>query len=211
MTMTPISDRIYPVLAIALLSLTGCAGGGMGTLGNVLGGVLGGGGAGGAQQGEVLVEVQGVDTQQQAIQVRTEQGETGAVLFDQNTVVVYREQQYPVTALERGDVAVMQLQQVDQNRLYTPRVDVRQSVQERTGQTSSGGGQLLQASGRVGQIDHQRNSFELQTQQGIYTVFLPQNAGAGTLEYFHRLQTGSNVSVEGTPTGADGITLRRFL
>ena len=189
---------------------TGCAGGS--TLGNVLGGVLGGGGGGGgAQQGEVLVEIQGVDTRQQAIQVRTEQGETGAVLFDENTVVVYQQQQYPVTALERGDVAVMQLQQVDQNRLYTPRVDVRQSVQERTGQTSPGAGGLLQLSGQVGQIDHQRNTFELRTQQGVYTVILPENPGAGMLDYFHRLRTGSNVSVEGTARGADGLTLRRFV
>lgn len=187
----------------------GCAGGS--TLGNVLGGVLGGGGGGGAQQGEVLVEIQGVDTRQQAIQVRTEQGETGAVLFDENTVVVYQQQQYPVTALERGDVAVMQLQQVDQNRLYTPRVDVRQSVQERTGQTSPGAGGLLQLSGQVGQIDHQRNTFELRTQQGVYTVILPENPGAGMLDYFHRLRTGSNVSVEGTARGADGLTLRRFV
>lgn len=205
--MRPKSYRTFPVLTVAMLSMAGCAGGG--TLGNVLGGVLGG--AGGAQQGEVLVEVQGVDTQQQAIQVRTEQGETGAVLFDQNTVVVYQQQQYPVTALERGDVALMQLQQLQDNRLYTPRVDVQQSVQERTGQASPGSGSVFQRSGRVGQIDHQRNTFELQTEQGIYTVFLPQNPGAGMLEYFHTLRTGSNVSVEGTLTGADGITLRRFL
>ena len=194
-----------------LLLLPGCAGGGMGTLGNVLGGVLGTGGGGGGQQ-QVLVEVQGVDTRQQAIQVRTEQGETGAVLFDQNTVVIYQEQQYPVTALERGDVVVMQLQQVDQNRLYTPRVDVQQSVQERTGQAASGStGQRYQLSGQVGQIDHQRGSFELRTQQGIYTVFIPQNAGAATNDYFHRLRTGATVSVEGTRTGADGINLYRFL
>src|SRR5690606_28743389 len=141
----------------------------------------GGGGGGGAQQGQVLVEVQGVDARQQAIQVRTEQGESGAVLFDENTVVIYQQQQYPVTALERGDVALMQLQQVDQNRLYTPRVDVQQSVQERTGQTSSGNG-LSQLSGEVGQIDQDRRTFELRTQQGVYTVILPENVGAGTLE-----------------------------
>lgn len=206
--MRPARYRLIPALAVAAVSLSGCAGGN--TLGNVLGGVLGGGGGGGQQQ-QVLVEVQGVDAQRQAIQVRTEQGESGVVLFDQNTVVVYQQQQYQVTALERGDVALVQLQQVDQNRLYTPRIDVQQSVQERTGQAAPGSSAQLQLSGRVGQIDHQRRSFELQTQQGIFTVFLPENAGAGTVEYYQRLSTGNSVSVEGTRTGADGLVLRRFL
>lgn len=206
--MSPIIGKLGPVLAIGALSVTGCAGGA--GLGNVLGGVLGGGG-GGAQQGEVLVEVQGVDTRQQAIQVRTEQGETGAVLFDENTVVVYRQEQYPVTALERGDVAVMQIQQIDQNRLYTPRVDVQQSVQERTGQVTPGAGQLRQLTGEVGQVDNQRQRFELRTADGIYTIILPENPGAGMLDYFNRLRTGTDVTVEGVPFGADGLTLRRFI
>jgi hypothetical protein len=194
-----------------LVSLPACAGGGLGALGDILGGVLAPAG-GGAQQGQVLVEVQGVDTRQQAIHVRTERGETGAVLFDQNTVVVYQQQQYPVTALERGDVATMQVQQIDQNRLYTPRIDVQQSVQERTGQATSGAtAQLRQFTGRVGQIDHQRNFFELQTQEGTYTVVLPSSPGAATTDYFHRLRTGASVSVEGALTGTDRIDLHRFL
>ena len=120
-------------LTVALATMPACSGNSLGNLGNILGGVLGGPQSGSAQQGEVLAEVQSVDTGQQAIYIRTEQGESGAVLFDRNTVVVYRQQQYPVTALERGDVVAMQLQRVDQQRLYTPRIDVRQSVQERTG------------------------------------------------------------------------------
>jgi hypothetical protein len=55
------------------------------------------------------------------------------VLYDQQTVVVYRQQQYPVTALERGDVVNLQLLQTGQNDVYVSRVDVVQSVQERTG------------------------------------------------------------------------------
>src|SRR5690606_37826322 len=114
-------------------------------------------GAGGtAQQGELRVQIEGVNAQQQAIQVRTDQGQTGTVLYDQNTVVVYRQQQYPATALERGDIAVMQVQQIDQNRIYASRIDVQQSVQERTGGQTQQGGQMLQMSGRVGQVDHQR-------------------------------------------------------
>lgn len=120
-------------LTVALATMPACSGNSLGNLGNILGGALGGSPSGSSQQqGEVLAEVQSVDTRQQAIHIRTEQGESGAVLFDRNTVVVYRQQQYPVTALERGDIVEMQLQRVDQQRLYTSRIDVRQSVQERT-------------------------------------------------------------------------------
>lgn len=195
-----------------MMTLPACAGNELGALGDVLGGVLNpAGGAGGAQQGEVLVEVESVNTQQRSIQVRTDQGERGAVLYDESTVVVYQQQQYPVTALERGDVALMQIQQIDQNRIYASRIDVQQSVQERDGQAQQGSGQLIQMSGRVGVVDHQRGFFDLQTQQGTYTVFVPSSAGAANTEYFHRLQTGSSVTVEGTLTDTSRLNLHRFI
>jgi hypothetical protein len=202
--------RCRTVIAAALWFsiLTGCAGANLGALGDVLGGVLGGG-AGQQQQQQLVVEVQGVNAQQQTIQVRTQEGQTGAVLFDQNTVVVYRQQQYPVTALERGDVATMQVQQIDQNRVYASRIDVQQSVQDRGGQ--SGVGQLTRISGRVGQIDRQRGLFELQAQQGTFTVVLPANAGAANTEYFQRLRSGQNVGVEGTIVGTGRLDLYRFI
>ena len=128
------------VLLVGLAVLPGCAGGGMGGmggLGDILGSVLGGGA--GQQQGQqgqtqqVQAEVQQLDTQRQRISIRTAQGQTGSVLYDQRTVVVYRQQQYPVTALERGDIINMQLMQAGQNDVYVARVDVVQSIQERQG------------------------------------------------------------------------------
>jgi hypothetical protein len=205
-------QRCRTVIAAAMgfSILTGCAGANLGALGDVLGGVLGGGaGQQQQQQQQLVVEVQGVNAQQQTIQVRTQEGQTGAVLFDQNTVVVYRQQQYPVTALERGDVATMQVQQIDQNRVYASRIDVQQSVQDRGGQ--SGVGQLTRISGRVGQIDRQRGLFELQAQQGTFTVVLPANAGAANTEYFQRLRSGQNVGVEGTIVGTGRLDLYRFI
>lgn len=130
-------------LIVGLAVLPGCAGGGMGgmgglggILGSVLGGVMGGGqgGQGGQQQSQqVQAEIQEVDTRNSRMSIRTQQGQGGWVRFDQQTVVVYRQQQYPVTALERGDVVNLQLQQLSQNEVYVSRVDVVQSVQERQG------------------------------------------------------------------------------
>lgn len=110
--------------------------GGMGGIGDILGTVLGGamGGQGGRQQGQqVQAEIQEVDARNSRVAIRTQQGQGGWVRFDQQTVVVYRQQQYPVTALERGDLVNLQLQQLSQNDVYVSRVDVVQSVQERQG------------------------------------------------------------------------------
>ncbi|HEX6372369.1 MAG TPA: hypothetical protein VF006_25845 [Longimicrobium sp.] len=209
------SIRHLAAAAFTVMALTGCAGTNLGQLGEILGGAMGGVGGAGQQQGQVVVEVQGVDTRQQVIQVRTQEGQQGNVMFDQNTVVTYQNQQYPVTALERGDVVAMQLQQGQQGQTYVSRIDVQQSVQERTGQggtgTVGGSGQMQQVSGRVGQIDHTRGTFQLQTQQGTFVVSLPYNPGNATTDYFNRLRTGDTVRLEGTVTGQGRLELYRFI
>jgi hypothetical protein len=205
--------RHLAAAAFTAVALSGCAGTNLGALGDILGGAMGGAGQQG-QQGQMVVEVQGVDARQQVIAVRTQQGQQGNVLFDQNTVVTYQNQQYPVTALERGDVVAMQVQQTQQGTPYASRIDVQQSVQERTGQQTSGGsmgGQYQQMYGRVGQIDHNRGMFQLQTQQGTYVVEIPYNPGAATDDYFRRLRQGNTVRLEGTMIGNGRVQLYRFL
>ncbi|HEU0078166.1 MAG TPA: hypothetical protein VFQ76_10985, partial [Longimicrobiaceae bacterium] len=130
MTMKRHSIRQLVVMGFTGMALSGCAGTNLGALGDILGGAMGGAG-GQPGQGQMVVEVQGVDTRQQVISVRTQQGQQGNVLFDQNTIVTYQNQQYPVTALERGDVVAMQVQQTQQGQPYVSRIDVQQSVQER--------------------------------------------------------------------------------
>lgn len=191
----------------AVLSMTGCAGGALGGLGDILEGVLGQPGPGG--QGQAEVEILGVNTQQQAIQVRTRDGQTGGVRYDQNTVVTYRQQQYPVTALERGDIAVMTVQEV-QGGLYVSRVDVTQSVQERTG-TGTAPGNLLQLAGHVTQIEHSLGTFVMQTQQGSVIVSLPYNASQATINYYNQLRVGHDVRVEASMVSTGRAELFRFL
>lgn len=192
----------------ALFSLSACGA----SLGEILNAGATPGGA--AQQSQLTAEVQQVDTRRQEIVLRTQDGRTGSVLFDQNTVVVYRQQRYPVTALERGDVVAAQLQQTSQNALYASRIDVRQSVQERTGQGSpadAGSGQRQQFVGQVGEIDSQRGLFQLHLQfGGTAVVSLPPNAPSASVERFRRLRRGEIVRIEGTPRSSDRIELARF-
>jgi hypothetical protein len=210
--------RQIAAAAVAVFTLTGCAGTNLGQIGEILGGAMGGG-AGQGQNGQVLAEVTNVDTRQQVIQLRTQQGQTGNVMFDQNTTVTYQNQQYPVTALERGDVAYFQLQQTQQGATYVSRIDVQQSVQERNGQTTgtNNGGtyggqqQVQQFYGTVGRIDYNQGWFELRTQQGTATVTLPYNAGDAQSDYFRRLRTGQSVRLEGSLLGNGRVELYRFM
>jgi hypothetical protein len=203
-------SRIHGALAAACLIATAGCSAGLGNLGG-LGDILGGG-TSGSQQGQVTAEVQQVDTRQQRVYVRTQSGQSEAVMYDRNTQVVYQQQQYPVTALEQGDVVTMQLQQDPQGNLYAGRIDVEQSVQERTGQGSVGSNGFEQLAGRVGQVNYQQGLFQLQSQYGgTVTVSLPYNAPQATVQYFQRLRTGDSVRLEGTPLGSGRVELYRFL
>ena len=195
---------------LAVLAAPGCAGGNLGALGDILAGAAGLPGGGG-QQGQVVAEVQGVDTRQQLIQVRTQDGRSGALLYDQNTVVVYQQRQYQVTNLERGDVVAIQVQQTGQGGAYASRIDVQQSVQERSGRSGDAGGQRRQSSGRVRQVDHQRGWVMLEdTYGGRVTVTLPYNPGSTTVTQFNRLRAGDSVRFEGTQLATDRVELHRF-
>ncbi|HEX2190005.1 MAG TPA: hypothetical protein VHG51_13955 [Longimicrobiaceae bacterium] len=203
--------RRAAVLVLALAA-SACAGGNLGGLGDILAGAAGLPGSGG-QQDQVVAEIQGLDTGRQLIQVRTQDGRTGSLLYDQNTVVVYQQRQYQVTNLERGDVVAIQVRQDTRGNAYASRIDVQQSVQERTGQSTGGvNGGVQELTGRVGQIDHQRGWFQLQTAYGgTVTVTLPYNPGSTTLSRFNRLRSGDTVRLQGTPVGNGRVELYRFV
>jgi hypothetical protein len=192
------------VAPAAILGMTACGTvGTLGTVADVLGGVLGQPAAGG--QAQVAVEILGVNAQQQTLQVATQDGRSGNVRYDGNTVVVYRQQQYPVTALERGDLATITVQDV-QGATYVSRVDVQQSARERTGT-----GAVVQLGGRVTQIDQNSGAMVLQTSGGNVTVHLAVNAPQATVNYFRQLRVGHQVQLEATMISSTRAEIHRFL
>ena len=191
------------------IALGACAGGGAGGLGEILGTVLGGGAGAGGGTGELVVEVQGVDQRNQQIEVLTEDGQRGPIEYDTNTRVVYQQQEYPVTALEQGDVVQMRIRQLAEGRYYTDYIVVQQSAQER-GASSGGSGSLVQVTGTVRAIDVQRGTFTLQTSQSTVTVALPYNPSSQTVNTFENLDSGDRVTVEGYLVANNRIELVRF-
>jgi cold shock CspA family protein len=204
------------VALAAMLSATGCAQ--AGALGEILGGVMGpqGQGQGQGQGGQVVGEIQGIDARQGVMQIRTQNGQTGNVRFDQNTRVVYQQREYAVTALERGDVVAFQVQQDQRGNAYTSYIQVQQSVQDRTGQNTQqqgtyGNNGVQRFAGTVGYIDTQRGSFELRTQNGSAQVALPYGASAQDAQRFRALRSGQSVTLDGQMVAQGRIDLVRFI
>ena len=198
----------------AMLSTTACSQ--AGAIGDILGGVLAPQGQGQGQgASQVTGEIVGVDANQQVMQIRTQQGQTGNVRFDQNTRVVYQQREYPVTALERGDVVTLQIQQDQRGAAYTSYVQVQQSVQDRGG-TSSGGtynggsSSVQRFAGTVTSLDTQRGTFVLRTQQGNAQVVLPYNLSNSDRQRFQSLRNGQNVTLDGRMAAQGRIDLERF-
>jgi|GEM_PF-363921 len=202
------------------VAITGCSQ--LGGLENVLGGVLGPQ-AGSANASEVYGVVRGVDTQRQLIQIQTQNGQTGNIYFDQNTRVVYQNQQYPVTALEQGDQIGLRLQQGQNGQYYTDYITVTQSVQETNGgynnNTNNGGYNNggygtttgnTQVEGRVSWVDAQRGQFGLTTSQGNLTVVMPYQTAAAEANRFRNLRNNEYVRVQGRLVANGRLELTRF-
>ena len=81
--------------AVLFMAATACSNNS--NLGDILGGVLGGGGS------QVSGTVAGVNTRLQQIGIQQTNGQTVTVGYDNNTKVVYQNQNYPVSSLEYGD------------------------------------------------------------------------------------------------------------
>ena len=199
------------IFAGALVVLTGCAGG-LGGLGDILGGA-GGGGTGGT--GEVTAEIRAVDQRSQQIQVRTQDGRTGAIGYDQRTRVIYQQQEYPVSALEPGDVVTLRVQQDTRGNAYTDYIVVRQNVRDVAGRGNTGGvygTQLQRIDGTVLAVDQNRGAFQLRLRNGqTVVVTLPYNPRASERDRFQQLRRDQFVSVEGRFLGQDRFELERFL
>ena len=137
--------------ALILASVGACAG----NLGNILGGVLGNGGGSSQLSGTI----RGVDSRYQQISIQTNGGQTVPVSYDNQTQVVYQNQNYSPTALEYGDQVTARIQ-ASGNSYYTDYVQVDRSVSGNGSGTVFSNVQLWQ--GTVRQVDR-RNGYSLST------------------------------------------------
>lgn len=197
-------QRIQRGAAAALIvaSLGACAGN---SLGNILGSVLGGGAQSGSSQ--LTGTVRGVDTRSQQITIQQSNGQTVAVSYDNQTKVVYQNQNYPPTSLENGDQVTARVQ-ANGNSYYTDYVQVDQSVRGNTSGSSSNV-QLLQ--GTVRQIDRANGLFTVDINNyNTLTVSLPYNLSNNDINRFNSLRAGDFVRFYGTFLTSSRVELRQF-
>ena len=187
--------------ALMLVSVGACAG----QLGNVLGGVLGGGGN--AQSGQLSGTIRSVDSRSQQISIQSG-GQTVPVSYDNQTQVVYQNQNYSPTSLEYGDRVTARIQ-ASGNSYYTDYVQVDQSVNGASTGTVSGNVQLLQ--GTVRQVDRRNGLFTIDMNNyNTLTVTLPYNVSSNDLNRFNNLRSGEQVRFYGTFVNNAQIQLRNF-
>lgn len=195
-------NRMKQVAAATLMVMTAgaCAGN---QLGNILGGVLGGG----AQASQLSGTIRGVDTRAQQIAIQQSNGETVPVSYDNQTQVVYQNQNYSPTALENGDRVTARIQ-ANGSQYYTDYVQVDQSVNSSVG-SSNANVQLLQ--GTVRQVDLRNGLFTVDVNNNAtLTVTMPYNPSSSDVNRFNGLRSGDFVRFYGTYLSSSQVQLRQF-
>jgi exosome complex RNA-binding protein Csl4 len=188
-------------MACLLVASAGCS-----QLGSILQGA--GGGAGSPQGNQLSGYVEGVDTRTQQIAIQTSGGQRVMLLFDNQTSVVYQNQNYPVTALERGDQVTARVQSTSNGAYYTDLIQVDQSVSSSSSGTASGNVQTLQ--GTVGQIDRSNGAFRLDGNNASVIVSLPYNVRQSDVNTFNNLRVGDRVRFYGVFLNNSRVELRQF-
>lgn len=187
--------------ALIMASLSACAG----NLGNVLGSVLGGGTG---QSNQLSGTIRGVDSRSQQISIQASNGQTVPVAYDNQTQVVFQNQNYSPTALEYGDRVTARVQ-ANGNSYYTDYIQVDQSVSGSGSATTSGNVQLLQ--GTVRQIDRQNGVFTMDMNgSNTLTVTLPNNVTTSDVNRFNSLRSGDFVRFYGAYLNNAQVQLRNF-
>ncbi|TMA57021.1 MAG: hypothetical protein E6J73_20020 [Deltaproteobacteria bacterium] len=195
-----LASRLFVFLSLTALALTSC---------HELGHVDGLGNYGGAG-GDVVGEVEYVDTRAREIEIRTDSGRTSVLRYDDRTQVVYQQRNYSVASLEPGDYIAARVQQDRDGRDYTNTITVRESVQDRGNQR--GGGRLDRTEGRIEYVDQRRGTFELRDQRNrLIIVSVAFNAPGPVIDQFNRLRNGDYVRIEGKSVSSDRFELANFM
>lgn len=194
---------LFGVLSLAILAATGC---------NELSQIGGLGDYGVLGNSDVVGEVEDVDSRAREIEIRTDSGRTAIVRYDDQTQVIYRQRNYSVANLERGDYVAARVQRDRDGRDFADTITVRESVQERSGSGRQTQSRVDRLEGRVEDVDPRRGTFDLRDSRNrVITVSVAFNAPRSVKDRFDRLRSGDYVRIEGRAAGSDRFDLENFL
>lgn len=193
---------------VMMLAVAGACSG-TGGLGSILGSVLGGGGGANSANAQVSGTVRGIDSRNQQIAIQQQNGQTVTIAYDQNTQVVYQNQNYQVANLENGDQVTLRIQQLQNGGYYTDMVQVDQSARG-SGSVSSQGN-TVSLEGTVRGIDQRQGLFGVNLQDGrVLTVSLPNQLSRADVQRFQSLRNGEYVRFSAVYLSNDRVELRQF-
>ena len=201
--MTAISNKArLGIAALAFASLAGCSQ--ASGLGEILGGVLGQGNGG----SQVSGTIQRVDSRYQQITLNQSNGQQVAVAYDQNTKVVFNNQQYSAASLEYGDRVTARIQQTQNGSYYTDYVQVDQPV---NGSTTGNNANVQTLQGVVRGVDTQNGFFQLDLNNSVaVSVYMPYNPTSTDVQRFRNLRVGDVVRFTGVYMNNSRVELRQF-
>ena len=187
--------------AVAIVFATSACSSG---LGNILGSVLGGGGQG-QQSNQLSGTVRGIDANRQQLTIQQSNGQSVAILYDNQTRVVYQNQTYSVGNLEYGDQVTASIRQAQNGAYYTDYVQVDRSVS-----SSASSGNVQQIQGNVRQVDSRNGVFTVVSGNNLLTVSLPYNPRSTDVNRFQSLRSGDYVRFYGVFLSNSRVELRQF-
>ena len=153
--------------------------------------------------------VLGIDQSRQQLGIQLQDGQQVALLYDQQTQVVYQNQNYPVTALEWGDEVTARVPGSGNNSNYTDLITVTRSVGNSG--TGTGSENIQTFEGTVRSIDRNTGVFTINSNnQGLLTVSMPYNPRQNDATRFNNLRTGDFVRIYGVMLNNSRVELRQF-
>ena len=188
--------------AVLFMAATACSNNS--NLGDILGGVLGGGGS------QVSGTVAGVNTRLQQIGIQQTNGQTVTVGYDNNTKVVYQNQNYPVSSLEYGDQVTARVASNSntQSGYYADLIQVDRSV---SGTGTGTSGNVQQFEGTIRSVDRTNGYFSISSNNyGTLTISMPYNPRQEDLNRFNNLRNGDFVRIYGVLLNNSRVELRQF-
>jgi hypothetical protein len=149
---------------------------------------------------EIVGEITAIDLRLRQIDMRitpsgASRAENRIIRLEQDTQVLYRGREYPISSLEVGDIVALQIRNRDRGS-WTNLVRVEQGGKDRQARQSGAASQRIE--GTIERIDSRTGTFELRERSGNnIRVSLAPNAESPVADQFTRLRRGDYVLAEG--------------